>query len=88
MHITKLFRDYIIVELKTETKTASGLFLSLQNQEQQLVGVIKLVGKDVENKEDLVEGATVLFDKLNSSPSPTGDLNERLIQECDVIGLL
>jgi len=88
MKINKLFRDYIIVELKTETKTASGLLLSLQNQEQQLVGVIKLVGKDVVNKDDLIVGATVLFDKLNSSPSPTGDSNERLIQEDDVIGLL
>lgn len=88
MNIKKLFRDYIIVELKTETKTASGLLLSLQNQEQQLVGVIKLVGKDVVNQDDLVVGATVLFDKLNSSPSPTGDSNERLIQEDDVIGLL
>lgn len=88
MEIKKLFRDYIIVELKTETKTAGGLLLSLQNQETQLTGVIKLVGKDVENKEDLVVGTTVLFDKLNSSPSPTGDSNERLIQEDDVIGLL
>lgn len=84
---TKLLHDYVIITLKTEEKTKSGLYIPTSQQEKQLKGVVKMIGKDVDD-EDLKVGSTVIFDRLNSSPSPEGDENDMMCQYDDVIMII
>lgn len=81
----KLLHDYVIITLKTEEKTKSGLlYVPTSQQEKQLKGVVKMIGKDIED-EDLKIGSTVIFDRLNSSPSPEGDEQDVMCQYDDII---
>lgn len=88
MKLNKLFHDYVIVKVSTEEKTSSGLYIPIETQEtKQLKGEIIYIGKDVDD-EDLKIGSIVLFDKLNSSPSPTNEKDELICQYDDIIALL
>lgn len=81
----KLLHDYILVTPITEEKTKSGIILTVQSQEKQLVGKVEKVGLDVENVE---EGDTVVYDKLNSSPITIEDKEYTICQYDDIIAVL
>ena len=83
-----LLHDYVLVKPITETKTNSGIILTAKAEERQMKGEVVEVGTDVED-DSLKEGSIVVFDKLNSSPSPE-DLGEDylLCQYDDIIAIL
>ena len=81
-----LMHDYVIVEPITETKTKSGIYLSLESQEKQLTGIVTYVGKDIDD-ENLVPGKEVIFDKLNSTDAPK-PFEGKIIQYEDIIAIV
>lgn len=85
--MTALMHDYILVVPVTEEKTKSGILLTLDAQEKQLVGTVKAIGKDIDDR-DLEIGSSIVFDKLNSSKITIQDVEYTIIQYDDVIAIL
>lgn len=85
--MTALMHDYILVVPVTEGKTKSGILLTLDAQEKQLVGTVKAIGKDIDDR-DLEIGSSIVFDKLNSSKITIQDVEYTIIQYDDVIAIL
>ena len=85
--MTALMHDYILVEPVTEEKTKSGILLTLDTQEKQLVGTVKAIGKDIDDR-DLDIGSSIIFDKLNSSQITIQDVEYTIIQYDDVFAIL
>ena len=79
--------DYILVAPVTEEKTKSGILLTLDTQEKQLVGIVQAIGKDIDDR-DLDLGSSIIFDKLNSSQITIQDVEYTIIQYDDVIAIL
>ena len=82
-----LLHDYLLIEPVVEETTKSGIILSVQNQERQLIGIIKSIGKDIDDR-DLEINSKVVYDKLNSSPITIEDKDYQIIQYDDVIAKL
>ena len=85
--MTALMHDYILVTPVTEEKTKSGILLTIDTQEKQLVGTVKAIGKDIDDR-DLEIGSSIIFDKLNSSQITIQDVEYTIIQYDDVIAIL
>ena len=85
--MTVLMHDYILVEPVTEEKTKSGILLTIDTQNKQLVGTVKAIGKDIDDR-DLEIGSSIIFDKLNSSQITIQDVEYTIIQYDDVIAIL
>ena len=82
-----LLHDYLLIEPVVEETTKSGIILSVQNQERQLIGIVKSIGKDIDDR-DLEINSKVVYDKLNSSPITIEDKDYQIIQYDDVIAKL
>lgn len=81
----KLLHNYILVTPITEEKTKSGIILTVEAQEKQLVGKVEKVGIEVENVED---GDTVIYDRLNASPITIEGAEYTICEEDDIIAVL
>lgn len=83
----RLLHDYILIRQLTEEKTSSGIILTIEAQSKQLKGIIKHVGSDIEDA-SIVEGVTVIFDKLNSSEIEIEGEKYIICQYDDIICIL
>lgn len=82
-----LLHNYILVTPITEEKTKSGILLTIDAQEKQLYGIVKNIGKEVED-EDLKIGSKIIFDKLNSTSITIEDVEYTIIEYDDIIAIL
>lgn len=82
-----LMHDYILVSPVTEEKTKSGILLTIDAQSKQLVGTVKAIGKDIDDR-DLQVGSSIIYDRLNSSQITIQDVEYTIIQYDDVIAIL
>lgn len=82
-----LMHDYILVSPVTEEKTKSGILLTIDAQSKQLVGTVKAIGKDIDDR-DLQVGSSIIYDRLNSSQITIQDVEYIIIQYDDVIAIL
>ena len=81
----KLLHSYILVTPITEEKTKSGIILTVEAQSKQLVGKVEKVGIEVENVSD---GDTVIYDRLNASPITIEGKEYTICEEDDIICIL